>query len=42
MTNLLANAIQYNKPNGEIRVSSRAENKTALLVVADTGQGIAA
>ena len=42
VTNLLANAIQYNKPNGEIRVSSRAENKTALLVVADTGQGIAA
>ena len=42
VTNLLANAIHYNKPSGDIRVSSRTEDKTALLVVADTGQGIAA
>jgi len=42
ITNLLANAIDYNKPNGEIRVSTRAENGNAILTVFDTGQGIAA
>src|SRR6266516_3485694 len=42
ITNLLANAIDYNKPNGEIRVSTRAENGAAVLAVFDTGHGIAA
>src|SRR5947199_112061 len=42
ITNLLANAIDYNKPNGEIRVSTRAENGAAILTVCDTGRGIAA
>jgi len=42
LTNLLSNAIHYNKPNGEIRVSTRAENGAAILTVADTGFGIAA
>src|SRR5438128_4452155 len=37
LTNLLTNAIHYNKPNGEIRVSSRAENGSAILTVPDTG-----
>ena len=41
VTNLLANAIHYNKPNGKIRVSTRAENNMAILTVADTGMGIA-
>jgi signal transduction histidine kinase len=42
ITNLVANAIQYNQPNGEIRVSTRTENGMAILKVADTGVGIAA
>ena len=42
LTNLLTNAIHYNKPNGEIRVSTQTENGVAILTVADTGQGIAA
>ncbi len=42
ISNLLANAIDYNKPNGEIRVSTRAENGGAVLTVFDTGHGIAA
>ena len=41
ITNLLTNAIHYNKPNGEVRISTRSENGTAVLTVADTGQGIA-
>src|SRR5262249_13547872 len=42
LTNLLTNAIRYNRPNGAIRVSTRAEDGAAVLIVADTGQGIAA
>ncbi len=42
ITNLLTNAIHYNKPNGEIRVNTRSENGGAVLTVADSGQGIAA
>jgi signal transduction histidine kinase len=41
ITNLLTNAIHYNKPNGEVRVGTRSENGTAVLTVADTGPGIA-
>ena len=41
ITNLLTNAIHYNKPNGEIRVSTRGENGAAIVAIADTGQGIA-
>ena len=42
ITNLLTNAIQYNRPEGEVRVSLQAEAGFAVLKVADTGQGIAA
>jgi two-component system, OmpR family, sensor kinase len=42
ITNLLTNAIHYNKPRGEIRVTTRAENGTVVVAIADTGQGIAA
>jgi len=42
ITNLLTNAIHYNKPNGEIRVSTRSENGAAIVTISDTGQGIAA
>jgi two-component system, OmpR family, sensor kinase len=42
VTNLLANAIQYNKPDGEVRVTLKAENGLAVLTVADSGKGISA
>lgn len=42
ITNLLTNAIYYNREGGEVRVASRRENGEAILVVADTGIGIGA
>ena len=42
VTNLLANAIHYNKPGGEIRVKTVAEDRTAVLTVTDSGIGISA
>ena len=42
ITNLLTNAIQYNKENGEVRVATQAQNGTVILTVSDTGQGIPA
>jgi heavy metal sensor kinase len=41
VANLLTNAIQYNQPGGEVRVSLNAENGLAVLKISDTGQGIA-
>jgi signal transduction histidine kinase len=41
ITNLLTNAIQYNRANGEIHVASRAEAGSAILSIRDTGRGIA-
>jgi len=41
ITNLVSNAIHYNQPGGEVRVSTQIENGAAILKVADTGQGIA-
>lgn len=38
--NLLSNAITYNCPNGQILVSSEAQNKELLISVSDTGRGI--
>ena len=40
VTNLLTNAIQYNKPHGEIRVTLESKNGLAILTIADTGHGI--
>ena len=40
VTNLLTNAIQYNKHGGEVRVNLKSENGLAVLTVTDTGQGI--
>jgi len=40
-TNLLTNAIHFNRVHGLVRVGTAAENGTALLTVTDTGQGIA-
>ena len=41
VTNLLTNAIQYNEPDGEVRVQLAASEGLAVLTVTDTGQGIA-
>ncbi len=42
VTNLLTNAIQYNQPDGEVRVILKPQGGLAVLTIADTGQGIAA
>ena len=42
VTNLLTNAIQYNRPGGEMRVKLESQSGLAVLTVADTGPGIAA
>jgi two-component system, OmpR family, sensor kinase len=42
VTNLLTNAIQYNRIEGEVRVKLEAQNGLAALTVTDTGQGIPA
>jgi heavy metal sensor kinase len=42
VTNLLTNAIHYNKPGGEVHITTRGEADAAVLTVADTGIGIAA
>lgn len=41
IANLLANAIEHNVENGEIRISTRAAAGQAILTVADRGPGIA-
>ena len=41
VTNLLTNAIQYNKPDGEVRVQLESQGNLAVLTIADTGKGIA-
>jgi signal transduction histidine kinase len=42
VTNLLSNAIHFNREQGVVRLSARAENGAILLTVTDTGQGIPA
>ena len=42
VTNLLSNAIAYNRPGGRVRVSVLTEPGAAILVVTDTGRGIGA
>jgi signal transduction histidine kinase len=39
-TNLLTNAIQYNKPGGEVRIKLASQGSLAILTVSDTGNGI--
>ena len=41
VTNLVSNAITYNRPGGSVRVKVSAESNVAVLIVTDTGQGIA-
>jgi two-component system phosphate regulon sensor histidine kinase PhoR len=40
LSNLIDNAINYNKPGGEIRLSAEVQNGTLSVAVADTGYGI--
>lgn len=40
ISNLLDNAIKYNKPNGQVNVSINKFNKTGNIKVSDTGMGI--
>jgi signal transduction histidine kinase len=37
VTNLLTNAIHYNKPSGDVRVTGRSQNGSVILSVADIG-----
>lgn len=41
LTNLIDNAVKYNKDEGRITVSAKAESGRALVTVSDTGPGIA-
>ena len=38
----MTNAIHYNRPGGEVRITARTEEGFAVLTVADNGLGIAA
>ena len=40
ITNLLSNAVHYNKPQGQVSIRVSAQDGFAILVVADTGSGI--
>ncbi len=40
VTNLLTNAIQYNRDGGEVRVNLESQGSLAILTVSDTGYGI--
>jgi two-component system phosphate regulon sensor histidine kinase PhoR len=40
LSNLIDNAIHYNRPNGQIRISAERQNGTLNLSVSDTGNGI--
>jgi two-component system OmpR family sensor kinase len=42
IANLLANAIHYNRENGQVRVTLQRQNNAAVVTVSDTGLGIAA
>jgi heavy metal sensor kinase len=40
VTNLLTNAIQYNKPDGEVQVKLAGQGGLAVLEISDSGRGI--
>ena len=39
-TNLISNAIKYNKPNGSVRIEIREEPESVIIEIQDTGIGI--
>ena len=41
MSNLVSNAVKYNRPGGSVDVSVSSDDRTGVLEVADTGIGIA-
>ncbi|MFH0981427.1 MAG: hybrid sensor histidine kinase/response regulator [Planctomycetota bacterium] len=41
LSNLVVNAVKYNRPGGEVRITARADEGTIALSVSDTGLGIA-
>lgn len=41
VSNLVINAIHYNRPGGSIHVRTKIDSDSAIVVVEDTGQGIA-
>jgi len=41
VSNLVSNAIHYNRPGGRVQVKLASEAEAAVLSVSDTGQGIA-
>jgi heavy metal sensor kinase len=41
LTNLLSNAIHYNRDGGRVRIAARGEDGAAVVVVSDDGPGIA-
>jgi heavy metal sensor kinase len=42
ITNLLTNAVRYTQEGGEVRITTRCENGSAIVTVSDNGPGIAA
>jgi two-component system phosphate regulon sensor histidine kinase PhoR len=40
LSNLLDNAVKFNRPNGEVRLDALVEDRWAIVTVADTGIGI--
>ena len=40
LSNLIDNAIHYNKPGGQIRISAETQNGTLNVAIEDTGNGI--
>lgn len=42
ITNLISNAIRYNRPQGKVEVDVSVDGETAVIRVSDTGVGIAA
>jgi two-component system, OmpR family, sensor kinase len=42
VTNLLTNAVQYNRMEGEVRVRLKSQDHLAILTVSDSGAGISA
>jgi signal transduction histidine kinase len=42
ITNLVTNAVNYNKENGEVRIAGESRNGSVIITISDTGIGIPA